>query len=111
MDVNIHSVKESSSLLNFGHMDITTEFMQMKFGQNQLSSWTQYPDSYKFYSVTFQLSQDTQETYRKRDDLLKMASNVGGFSIIIFRIFGFIVGQFSHLRMKSLIISRLFFMT
>jgi hypothetical protein len=40
-----------------------------------------------------------------------MASNVGGFGIIVFRIFGFIVGHFSHLRMKSLIISRLFFMT
>jgi hypothetical protein len=65
--------------------------MDFKFGTNQYSSWVNYPELYKFYSIHFQLSQDIQKIERHKDDLFQLASGIGGVFIVLNRVFGFIV--------------------
>ena len=76
-----------------------------------ISFWTNYPEQYKFYSVHFELNLDVKHTERTTYDLLDMISDIGGVIEFCYIVFNLFAVQFSKVRLKALLTSRLFQLT
>ena len=84
--------------------------MSINMNANELTSWTSYPDKYKFFSLHFYLNQDVNATDRSTYDLLDLVSDIGGILEVVVAFFALISVQLqvSHLRLKALLTNRLF---
>jgi hypothetical protein len=66
---------------------------------NEFSSWTVYPDSYKFFSVHLELSQDITHTVRTTYKVEDLMRDLGGISVVAFRILSMSTLTFARLRL------------
>ena len=83
----------------------------MKMGENSVTSWTNYPSRYKFFSANLFLSQDIESIDRTTYDLLDMAGDIGGVLEILLFIFKTLSHKFSALRLKAIITNRIFILS
>ena len=67
--MSINTVEDETSYMNVGQQQ-NFEYMSMEMGNLEYSSWTQYPDYYKFFSVHVQLDHDVVHTERVTYDVL-----------------------------------------
>jgi hypothetical protein len=81
----------------------------MKF--TEFSSWVDYPDHYKFFSVHFELNQDVTHINRRTYDVLGFARDLGGVVFMGLRVFGGLAAIFAKLRLESLLTNRLFYLS
>ena len=70
-------MEDETSYVNFGNAHARS-YMQFELKQNEFSSWTEYPDRYKFFSFTVELNPNVKKTDRITCDLLEFVSNIGG---------------------------------
>jgi hypothetical protein len=62
----------------------------MEIKSNELTSWANYPDKYKFFSLDFYLNQDVRATDRSTYDLLDLVSDIGGILEVIVGFFAIV---------------------
>jgi hypothetical protein len=82
--------------------------MDFKMGQNQLTSWVNYPHQYKFFSVHFTLNTDIQMIDRTTYDFLDMIGDCGGVLEVFLILFSMLAHPVSLKQLKAHITSRMF---
>ena len=107
MTVNVDTIEDETSYFNLGQQD-EHAYMNFKMEQNEITSWKNYPDQYKFYSVHFSLNLDVTTMERRTYDVLDMVENTGGMIEFLFIVFSFASYHFSSLRLKALITNRIY---
>ena len=110
MLMNIKEQTDATSYLNFGFLT-QYNYFHAKLLPNEFSSMTDYPHSYKFYSVHVELNQDKQFIDRSTYDLLRFSSEFAGLAIFLLRSLQFLTGKFGRLSLDALITSRLYYVS
>ena len=79
----------------------------MTLKTNEVSSWTNYPDNYKFMSLEFELNLDVKHVDRTSYDILDMCGDTGGFMSILMVMGTVIAAPFVKVRIQAIITNRL----
>ena len=108
--INVDTIEDETSVANLGQQN-EYSYMNFKMEQNELTSWKNYPDYYKFYSVHFSLNLDIRTTERKTYDLLDVFENTGGMIEFFWLFFTLLTMPFSMLRLKALITNRIYWIS
>ena len=69
---------------------------------------TDYPYSYKFMSVHFELNMDIYHTDRTSYDFINMMVDVNGVLKVLMIVFGMIASPFALLHIDAIVTNRLF---
>jgi len=62
--------------------------MKLKMLPNEMSSWNQYPDLYKFMSIHFLLDTDINTIERETYSFLAFVGDIGGLNEFLVLMFG-----------------------
>ena len=84
------------------------KFFTLEFKNNQKSSWNLYPHYYKFMSIHLQLTSDINKIERQTYDLLDYLGDIGGLIEIIYYGTRAMIFPFAAMRMKALLVTRLY---
>lgn len=82
--------------------------MDFNLKGNEFSSWVDYPERYKFFSLHIKLDPDIYKIDRATYDLLDLIGDVGGvleFCVVLFKL---ICMPFALIRLRALITNRIF---
>ena len=82
--------------------------MNFEMKPNEFSSWTNYPEQYKFMSIDFQIDQDIYKIERSTYDLLDLIGDVGGMLEFFLFTFKMLALPFQVFRLYALIANRIF---
>ena len=66
------------------------EYMSLKMGSTEASSWTTYPHLYKYMSLHVEMDLDIHHTERTTYDLLQMMGDLGGVMEVLLVAFAFL---------------------
>jgi len=94
-------------VLQFGQ-HAGNDFLRIGVTGNQKSSWTNYPDFYKFMSMDIELSLDSLLTDRSHVGILDLFGDIGGLLEIVTVMCGYLAYKFSKIRLDSIITNRLY---
>ena len=105
--VSIDEVEDEDAIMNVGQQK-EYSFLRLFMESNQQSSWTNYPENYKFFSVHFHLNDNIVFTERATYDLLDYISDLGGMYEALATLFGLLTFKMANIRLKALMTNRLF---
>ena len=72
------------------------------------SSWTSYPDHYKFFSLQINVSDETTYQHRATYELLEFLGDVGGLLGFFIALIGALISWLSQSKITSLIANRFY---
>ena len=107
MKTSIDTLEDETSFVNLGQYE-DESYMQIKMKANEASSFSNYPNRYKFMSFHFQLNMDIYHTDRTTYDVLNMISDLGGILEILLVFFQQISSPFAAIAIGSFITKQLF---
>ena len=108
--IKVNEVEDESHLFQFGKVN-AFKYMDLEFGPNEFSAFTDYPNSYKFISVDFQLTLDTLLIDRQTIGILDLIGDVGGLIEFLVIVLGVLAYKFSEARLNGLITNRIYHIT
>jgi hypothetical protein len=82
--------------------------MYIEMEHNERSSWREYPEKYKIFSMNFQLSSDINYIERNTMDILTFLGDIGGLYGLGISVFGTLFVPFAQKRMDAILTNRLF---
>ena len=85
--------------------------MRPELQQNEFSSWTDFPEQYKFFGLHLELNPQIRVIQRRTYDLFDMARDLAGVFLFFNKFFRCIVTIFSTTRLNALISNRLFYLS
>ena len=83
-------------------------YVQFELEREHVSSWTQYPEKYKFVGLYIRLDDHMKETVRRTYDLVDLIGSVGGTKAICMTIIGWFIATFGQMKYMSLIANRFY---
>jgi hypothetical protein len=110
LDIHIDHLDDQTSWLNLGQ-STTKLILRPELAYNEFSSWSDYPEQFKFISVHLAVDQHITHVNRRTYDLLDMMVDVGGLVSAFYRSFVFLVLQFSEIRINTIITGSLFYLS
>ena len=94
--IQTHHLEDESGYIQLGqvreHTYYKTTWEDLSVGP---SSWTQYPDRYKFLSLEFTFGKDYVQTRRSAYSLLDWLGDVGGLTDALFLLVELVVAPFA----------------
>jgi len=75
---------------------------------NEMTSWVNYPEMYKFFSLHFELNQDIYKVDRVTYDSLDLIGDIGGVLGFLIFVLKASTTPFSVFRLYALIANRIF---
>ena len=107
VQTSINSLEDETDLINIGQYT-EEKYMQFKMKTNEVSTWTNYPERYKFMSLDFSLDMDIQHTDRTSYDILNMTGDVGGLIEVLLIAFTILAVPFRKITIAAIVTSKVF---
>ena len=98
LDINIDKLEDHTGITSFFRPN-DTPIVWAEMKENMMSSWAQYPEKYKFFSFSFDLSLDSVTHIKQSYGIIHLAGDVGGIYIVAFRTFGLFTILFARLHL------------
>jgi len=96
--LNLDEIEDETDFVQFGQSE-NFSYFSLKFQEGSVSSWTSYPDHYKFVSVDIELNLHSMQTNRVTYSVLDLFGDSGGLLEILTAFFTVVALPFSKMRL------------